>query len=153
MPDPHNNNNQNLIANFVDNPIIALTNAILVLSTGKFLHAVRTGIRCKPINCGLKGCSDICGKSVQLPLSLRSDKDFILHGYRLSDETGFDGLPQDVSLLFCFSNCETRIFEINAIFHLAQQLDILNRYDRDQRLASPRQDNALLPIGGPVDDI
>ncbi len=111
---------------FVNDPIIALANAIRVLSTGKFLDAMRARVRCETVNCFLKGRSYMCGESVQLPLRLRGDENFILHAYRLPDESRFDSLPRDVSLLLCLSDCETRIFKVNAVFQFAQQFDILN---------------------------
>jgi len=40
---------------------------------------------------------------------------------------------------------------IAAIFQFAQQFDVFNRYDRDERLAPPSENNALFPVCGPID--
>lgn len=45
------------------------------------------------------------------------------------------------------------LFCIAAIFQFAQQLDILNRHNCDERFAPPGENNALLPIRSTVDDV
>ncbi|MGH7183052.1 MAG: hypothetical protein ACREJN_13880, partial [Nitrospiraceae bacterium] len=104
ISDPHNKNNQFLILNSIDDPTVTLADAIQVILSGEFLHALWA----RGVSQGLEAPDETFlnrgGEGFELAFSRRGKDDRIGYG-RLQAEFLQDRIEWSCTLLLGFGQC------------------------------------------------
>src|SRR5690606_3521234 len=156
VPDEDDEDQEPLVPDLIDDTVVSYPNAIQVVTASDLLAALRTWIGREVIDTPRDPRLHCLGQRRKLPYCLRCEVDRVLCAEQaliVESELNPQALPGDRAVSFGFFQRGAHGFQVDPILQCLEQFSILHRDDGSDRLPPTCERDALLSVGGAVDDL